>query len=165
MRVNGSATRTATFAVDREVCNNCPEVHPAPGDRRAGGGRRRAPQRPQAVAAADRSSSPPPTAAPTPRGGSPGFSVGDDGLTSPTTGQQRTALGSLLANPRIGLLFLDWETGDTLQLTGSAEFEFESRAVHVRSARDPARQRSAALGAARALAVQSVIRSGSPKRS
>jgi hypothetical protein len=40
-------------------------------------------------------------------------------------------LGNLLANARIGLLFLDWETGDTLQLTGAAEIDLASRAVRV----------------------------------
>ena len=29
-------------------------------------------------------------------------------------------LGNLAANPRAGLLFLDWERGDTLQLSGRA---------------------------------------------
>ena len=29
-------------------------------------------------------------------------------------------LGNVAANPRAGLLFIDWETGDTLQLTGRA---------------------------------------------
>jgi catechol 2,3-dioxygenase-like lactoylglutathione lyase family enzyme len=29
-------------------------------------------------------------------------------------------LGNVAANPRAGLLFIDWETGDTLQLTGAA---------------------------------------------
>jgi predicted pyridoxine 5'-phosphate oxidase superfamily flavin-nucleotide-binding protein len=68
------------------------------------------------------------------RGGSPGFvTVGDDRLTFPDYpgNNMYGTLGNLLANPRIGLLFLDWETGDTLQLTGSAELEFEPRAVHV----------------------------------
>ncbi len=34
-------------------------------------------------------------------------------------------LGNLLVNPRSGLLFFDFETGDTLQLTGEAEVLWE----------------------------------------
>lgn len=30
-------------------------------------------------------------------------------------------LGNLAVNPRAGLLFVDWETGSTLQLTGRAQ--------------------------------------------
>jgi hypothetical protein len=30
-------------------------------------------------------------------------------------------LGNLRANPRIGLLFLVWETGDALQISGAAD--------------------------------------------
>jgi hypothetical protein len=33
-------------------------------------------------------------------------------------------LGNLTADPRAGLLFLDWETGATLQLSGTARTEF-----------------------------------------
>jgi predicted pyridoxine 5'-phosphate oxidase superfamily flavin-nucleotide-binding protein len=41
-------------------------------------------------------------------------------------------LGNLEANPRAGLLFLDWETGDTLQLSGRAAIDWSSgRAVDV----------------------------------
>jgi hypothetical protein len=35
-------------------------------------------------------------------------------------------LGNILANPRCGLLFMDFETGDTLQLTGEADILWES---------------------------------------
>jgi hypothetical protein len=50
-------------------------------------------------------------------------------------------LGDLLEHPRIGLLFLDWETGDTLQLTGAAELDLDAREVNVtveRAIRTPA---------------------------
>lgn len=33
-------------------------------------------------------------------------------------------LGNLAADPRAGLLFLDWTSGRTLQLTGEARTEF-----------------------------------------
>ena len=77
------------------------------------------------------------------RGGSPGFVRMDgDRLTFPDYpgNNMYGTLGNLLANPRIGLLFLDWETGDTLQLTGAAEVDPDSRAVTVtieRSIRTP----------------------------
>ncbi|MQY32486.1 hypothetical protein SRB17_04350 [Streptomyces sp. RB17] len=62
------------------------------------------------------------------RGGNPGFVQ----VTSP---HQLTwpdypgnamflTLGNLRSNPRAGLLFLDWTTGTTLQLTGEARTEF-----------------------------------------
>ncbi len=139
IRVNGEATRTGTgFEVRAdEVYSNCPKyiqrreiAGPA-----AGGGVRvtdrelieRADTFFVATAAhggADASH----------RGGSPGFvTVEDDRLTFPDYpgNNMYGTLGNLLANPRIGLLFLDWETGDTLQLTGGAEIDLESCAVHV----------------------------------
>ena len=35
-------------------------------------------------------------------------------------------LGNISANPRAGLLIPDWDTGTTLQLTGTAEIIWES---------------------------------------
>ncbi|HJR21439.1 MAG TPA: pyridoxamine 5'-phosphate oxidase family protein [Dongiaceae bacterium] len=59
------------------------------------------------------------------RGGRPGFvRVGTDGvLTIPDFSGNRffNTLGNLIANPKAGLLFVDFETGDELQLTGDAE--------------------------------------------
>jgi hypothetical protein len=59
------------------------------------------------------------------RGGRPGFvRVGADGvLTIPDFSGNRffNTLGNLIANPKAGLLFVDFETGDELQLTGDAE--------------------------------------------
>jgi predicted pyridoxine 5'-phosphate oxidase superfamily flavin-nucleotide-binding protein len=59
------------------------------------------------------------------RGGRPGFvRIGADGvLTIPDFSGNRffNTLGNLVANPRAGLLFVDFETGDLLQLTGDAE--------------------------------------------
>lgn len=58
------------------------------------------------------------------RGGRPGFvRVDDDGtLTIPDFAGNRffNTLGNLVANPRAGLVFVDFETGDLLQLTGDA---------------------------------------------
>jgi len=58
------------------------------------------------------------------RGGRPGFvRVGADGvLTIPDFSGNRffNTLGNLLANPKSGLLFVDFDTGDLLQLTGDS---------------------------------------------
>ncbi|MFD9389548.1 pyridoxamine 5'-phosphate oxidase family protein [Streptomyces sp. NPDC060000] len=62
------------------------------------------------------------------RGGGPGFVH----VTSPRTLAWRDypgnsmflTLGNLAADPRAGLLFLDWTTGRTLQLTGEARTRF-----------------------------------------
>jgi predicted pyridoxine 5'-phosphate oxidase superfamily flavin-nucleotide-binding protein len=64
------------------------------------------------------------------RGGRPGFvRVGADGvLTIPDFSGNRffNTLGNLIANPKAGLLFVDFATGDTLQLAGDAEVILES---------------------------------------
>src|SRR5262245_11546975 len=64
------------------------------------------------------------------RGGKPGFvRVGDDGvLTIPDFSGNRffNTLGNLIANPRAGLLFVDFESGDLLQLSGDAEVVMDS---------------------------------------
>ncbi|NJM92085.1 MAG: FAD-binding oxidoreductase, partial [Rhodospirillaceae bacterium] len=64
------------------------------------------------------------------RGGRPGFvRIGADGvLTIPDFSGNRffNTLGNLLANPKAGLLFVDFETGDLLQLTGDAEIILDS---------------------------------------
>jgi uncharacterized protein len=64
------------------------------------------------------------------RGGRPGFvRVGADGvLTVPDFSGNRffNTLGNLIANPKAGLLFVDFETGDLLQLTGDAEVILDS---------------------------------------
>ncbi|MCW7945275.1 pyridoxamine 5-phosphate oxidase [Streptomyces hygroscopicus] len=62
------------------------------------------------------------------RGGNPGF------VSAPSPGELSwrdypgnsmfLTLGNLAADPRAGLLFLDWTTGRTLQLTGEARTEF-----------------------------------------
>ncbi|XLM22644.1 pyridoxamine 5'-phosphate oxidase family protein, partial [Chromobacterium piscinae] len=58
------------------------------------------------------------------RGGKPGFvKIDGDTLTIPDfagNGYFNT-LGNLLRHPRAGLLFIDFSSGDTLQLAGRAE--------------------------------------------
>ncbi|POX64969.1 pyridoxamine 5-phosphate oxidase [Streptomyces sp. Ru62] len=62
------------------------------------------------------------------RGGNPGFVE----ITSPREltwpdypgNAMFLSLGNLRTDPRAGLLFLDWDTGTTLQLTGEARTEF-----------------------------------------
>ncbi|MEZ4333833.1 MAG: pyridoxamine 5'-phosphate oxidase family protein [Myxococcota bacterium] len=59
------------------------------------------------------------------RGGRPGFiRVEGDRLTIPEYPGNRhfNTLGNLLVNPRAGLLFVDFESGDVLQLSGSTRF-------------------------------------------
>ena len=59
------------------------------------------------------------------RGGKPGFvRIGDDGLlTIPdfSGNFHFNTLGNFMINPRAGLLFIDFETGDILQITGTAQ--------------------------------------------
>ncbi|MGW0483528.1 pyridoxamine 5'-phosphate oxidase family protein [Nonomuraea sp. NPDC003214] len=63
------------------------------------------------------------------RGGNPGFVTvtGDGRLTWPdyTGNSMFMTLGNLAVEPRCGLLFLDWENGDTLQLTGRARVDWD----------------------------------------
>jgi len=64
------------------------------------------------------------------RGGKPGFvRVGDDGtLTIPDFNGNLffSTLGNIHLNGKAGLLFVDFESGDVLQLSGDAEVIFES---------------------------------------
>lgn len=68
------------------------------------------------------------------RGGRPGFvEVSADGreLVFPDYPGNRMfqTLGNLTVDPRAGLLFLDWETGTALQLTGRAEIVWDEGEV------------------------------------
>jgi predicted pyridoxine 5'-phosphate oxidase superfamily flavin-nucleotide-binding protein len=66
------------------------------------------------------------------RGGRPGFvRVDGDVLTIPDFRGNRyfNTLGNLLLNPRVGLLFIDFTTGDLLQLQGCAEIVWDGEEV------------------------------------
>jgi predicted pyridoxine 5'-phosphate oxidase superfamily flavin-nucleotide-binding protein len=68
------------------------------------------------------------------RGGNPGFVQADSPhelswLDYPGNSMFLT-LGNLLSDPRAGLLFLDWTTGEALQLTGEARTEFSRNGEH-----------------------------------
>ena len=64
------------------------------------------------------------------RGGKPGFVriEGDRGLTFPdfVGNYHFNTLGNIAVNPRAGLLFIDFESGDLLYLTGSAKIIWDS---------------------------------------
>jgi hypothetical protein len=64
------------------------------------------------------------------RGGNAGFvRIGEDGvLTIPDFAGNLffATLGNFLVNPRAGLVFVDFDTGDLLQLTGEATVDLES---------------------------------------
>lgn len=149
MRLNGRLTPTATgFTVDAEqVFSNCPKYIRRRESYRTVS---RAPGAPRHLTALGTGEADFIRAADTfflatvhatgadasHRGGDPGFVR----VTSPheltwsdySGNAMFLSLGNLHADPRAGLLFLDWETGDTLQLTGEARTEFGpdgSRAV------------------------------------
>lgn len=67
------------------------------------------------------------------RGGRPGFVRVDDDrtLTIPdyVGNYHFNTLGNLLLNPRAGLLFIDFETGDLLQVTGTIEILWEGAEI------------------------------------
>jgi predicted pyridoxine 5'-phosphate oxidase superfamily flavin-nucleotide-binding protein len=75
------------------------------------------------------------------RGGSPGFVTvaGERHLSWPdyVGNSMYMTLGNLELDPRAGLLFLDWERGRSLQLTGRASVDWDS----TRAARVPGAQR------------------------
>lgn len=63
------------------------------------------------------------------RGGKPGFvRIDGDTLTVPDFSGNRffNTLGNMLLNPRAGLLFIDFERGDVLQMSGRAEVILDS---------------------------------------
>jgi uncharacterized protein len=63
------------------------------------------------------------------RGGKPGFvRIDGDTLTIPDFSGNRffNTLGNMVLNPRAGLLFIDFERGDVLQVSGRAEVILDS---------------------------------------
>jgi predicted pyridoxine 5'-phosphate oxidase superfamily flavin-nucleotide-binding protein len=65
------------------------------------------------------------------RGGRPGFvRIDGDVLTIPDFRGNRyfNTLGNLMAEPRASLLFVDFETGDLLQLQGTADIDWSGKA-------------------------------------
>ncbi|HVV73533.1 MAG TPA: pyridoxamine 5'-phosphate oxidase family protein, partial [Verrucomicrobiae bacterium] len=64
------------------------------------------------------------------RGGNPGFIhvLDERRIAFPDYAGNNMfqSLGNLQTDPRVGLLFLNFETGDTLQLTGKAEVHWDS---------------------------------------
>jgi hypothetical protein len=145
IRLNGRARRVSD-GLDielREVFGNCPKyiqrrhpisvAEPVTAPRAAVGGRIDAGQR-ELIIAADTffvgSRHPDRGADASHRGGRPGFvGVSDDGsrLTFPDYqgNMMFQTLGNLALDPAIGLLFIDWRTGRTVQLTGLAEIVWD----------------------------------------
>jgi uncharacterized protein len=75
------------------------------------------------------------------RGGRPGFlEVSDDGrrvlLPDYSGNRMFQTLGNLTVDPRVGLLIVDWETGRTLQLSGTAEIIWDGAEVQRRPKAD-----------------------------
>jgi predicted pyridoxine 5'-phosphate oxidase superfamily flavin-nucleotide-binding protein len=91
------------------------------------------------------------------RGGSPGFvAVHDERrLSFPdyAGNSMYMTLGNLAASPRAGLLVLDWETGDTLQISGRATIDWSPE----RAAAIPGAQRVVDVVVDRVLAVRGAI--------
>ena len=67
------------------------------------------------------------------RGGQPGFVAVVDAQTliwpDYSGNMMFNTLGNIVSNPKSGLLFLDFDTGRTLQLTGAAEIVWEPAEV------------------------------------
>ena len=67
------------------------------------------------------------------RGGAPGFvEVADDRtllLPDYAGNNHYNTIGNIVVDPRVGMLFVDFETGGMLQLTGRAEIDWDSEQV------------------------------------
>ncbi|MFJ4198402.1 pyridoxamine 5'-phosphate oxidase family protein [Streptomyces sviceus] len=148
MRLNGRLGPTARgFAVEADqVFANCPkylqkrESYEIVADRRSGDplhGAELTPGQAEFVTAADTfflASVHEGGADASHRGGNPGFvrvdSPGELSWRDYPGNSMFLTLGNLAADPRAGLLFLDWTTGTALQLTGEAHTEYgEDRRV------------------------------------
>lgn len=159
MRLNGRLRPTARgFAVEAEkVFANCPkylqrrESYEVVGDRGRGvavRGEELAPGQLEFISSADtffmatvHSGT---AAEASHRGGNPGFVRVDSSRELSWPDYPGNAmfltLGNLAADPRAGLLFLDWTTGTTLQLTGEARTEFGGAAGAERRVRFTVRE-------------------------
>lgn len=147
MRVNGVATPTGTGLLIQpdQVYSNCPKYisrrHVEGAAATSGGHVRRHrssldPRTAQIVSAADTffvgSTDTDGNADASHRGGNPGFLqvLSPNRLRWPDYrgNSMFMTLGNISVNPRAGLLIPDWDTGTTLQLTGSAEIIWETGA-------------------------------------
>jgi uncharacterized protein len=92
------------------------------------------------------------------RGGSPGFVsvAGDRRLSFPdyAGNSMYLTLGNIASNPAAGLLFIDWTTGDTLQLSGRAAIDWSPE----RAAAIPGAQRVVDLAIERVIRSPAVLR-------
>lgn len=103
------------------------------------------------------------------RGGRPGFlEVDDDGrrvlLPDYTGNRMFQTLGNLTVDPRIGMLVVDWHTGATVQLTGTAEIAWDGPQVarHPRADRVLTIEVEAVAQQARALPIRFELREPYP---
>lgn len=143
VRVNGRAIRDGDRVVVRtdQVLGNCPkylqtrtvaEVLPAQGESTTTTGTELDDEAQRWIAGADTffiaSRSPEHGADASHRGGLPGFVTvaGPNKLVWPdyTGNSFYMTLGNMELNPRCGLVFLDWERGHTLQLTGTGRIDW-----------------------------------------
>lgn len=145
MRINGTATPTGTGLVidPDQVYSNCPKyisrrhiegASAVPIDRAPRRAQLLDTRTEQIIVAADTffigSADPDGNADASHRGGNPGFLQ----VLSPNLlrwpdyrgNSMFMTLGNIEANPRVGLLIPNWDTGSTLQLTGTAEIIWES---------------------------------------
>jgi predicted pyridoxine 5'-phosphate oxidase superfamily flavin-nucleotide-binding protein len=154
MRVNGRARQEADLLVvhTEQVYANCPKyIQARDVDEHVAGGAgavtrsdRLSPDQRAWIAAADTffvaTHAPGLGADVSHRGGHPGFvTVAGARLSWPdyVGNSMYMTLGNLELDPRAGLLFLDWEQGRSLQLTGRASVDWDP----VRAARVPGAQR------------------------
>ncbi|MYU25770.1 pyridoxamine 5'-phosphate oxidase family protein [Streptomyces sp. SID8352] len=147
IRLNGAARRDGDVLLFRagQVLGNCPKYiqrrillepggTPPPAPEPAVTGDVLSPEQRRLIGAADTffiaSHSPDHGADASHRGGAPGFvTAGERRLSWPdyVGNSFYMTLGNLHLNPACGLLFLDWDRGHTLQLTGRASVDWDRR--------------------------------------
>lgn len=102
------------------------------------------------------------------RGGLPGFvrvsAAGTLGFKDYPGNNMFQTLGNLTADPRAGLLFIDFESGSLLQLTGRAKVRWQGGQSHGRAdtGREVVFQPSRVIRSPRALGLRGVLREYSP---